>query len=74
MLIIWKRARVETSCSICAHIVTIDETWVHLYDPESKQESIEWRYSGSPFHLQDLRSWLVDWNMVLQDVSIFFTI
>lgn len=29
-------------------LVTGDETWIHHYDPESKQESMEWRHSGSP--------------------------
>lgn len=53
-----KRARVEASRSICARfendvdflnrIVTMDETWVHFYDPETKQQSMEWRHSGSP--------------------------
>jgi len=28
--------------------VTIDETWFCRYDPESKQQSMEWRHSGSP--------------------------
>lgn len=29
-------------------IVTMDETWVHHYDPETKQASMEWRHSNSP--------------------------
>ena len=63
-----KRARVEASRSICARfendvdflnrIVTMDETWVHFYDPETKQQSMEWRHSGSPrpkkFRVQNL--------------------
>jgi [histone H3]-lysine36 N-dimethyltransferase SETMAR len=28
--------------------VTVDETWVHHFDPESKVQSKEWRHSGSP--------------------------
>ena len=53
-----KCARVEASRSICARfendvdflnlIVTMDETWVLFYDPETKQQSMEWRHSGSP--------------------------
>ena len=31
-----------------SRLVTMDETWLHHYDPETKQQSIEWRYSGSP--------------------------
>jgi len=26
----------------------MDETWLYYYDPETKQLSMEWRYSGSP--------------------------
>ena len=26
----------------------MDETWLYHYDPETKQQSIEWRHSGSP--------------------------
>jgi len=26
----------------------MDETWLHHYDPETKQQSMEWRHSGSP--------------------------
>jgi [histone H3]-lysine36 N-dimethyltransferase SETMAR len=53
-----KLERVETSkaflelCgsepdSIISRIVTGDETWVHHYDPESKQESMQWHKVGS---------------------------
>jgi len=28
--------------------MTIDETWLYRYDPETKQQSMEWRHSGSP--------------------------
>lgn len=35
---------------IISRLVTGDETWVHMYDPESKMESMEWRTSdeGAP--------------------------
>jgi len=26
----------------------MDETWLYHYDPETKQESMEWRHSGLP--------------------------
>lgn len=29
-------------------LVTCDETWLYHYDPESKQESMEWKHMGSP--------------------------
>jgi len=29
-------------------LVTIDETWLYHYDPETKQQTMEWRDSGSP--------------------------
>ena len=28
--------------------MTVDETWLYHYDPETKQQSMEWRHSGSP--------------------------
>ena len=31
-----------------ARLVTMDETWLYHYDPEAKQQSMEWRHSGSP--------------------------
>lgn len=32
--------------NLLTRIVTGDETWVHHYDPESKQESMQWRRKG----------------------------
>ena len=29
-------------------MVTMDETWLIHYDPETKQQSMEWRHSSSP--------------------------
>ena len=34
--------------NIIRKIVTADETWLHHYDPESKQESMEWHHADSP--------------------------
>jgi hypothetical protein len=34
------------SCRV--RLVTMDETWLYHYDPETKQQSMEWRHSGSP--------------------------
>ena len=31
-----------------SRLVTMDETWLYHYDPETKQQSMEWRRSGSP--------------------------
>ena len=31
-----------------ARLVTMDETWLYHYDLETKQQSMEWRHSGSP--------------------------
>jgi len=30
-----------------SRLVTMDETWLCHYDPETKQQSMEWRHSGS---------------------------
>lgn len=34
--------------SFLGRFVTVDETWVHHFDPESKVQSKEWRHRGSP--------------------------
>ncbi|UYV63554.1 hypothetical protein LAZ67_2004645 [Cordylochernes scorpioides] len=31
-----------------SRFVTMDETWAHHFIPESKQQSMQWRHSGSP--------------------------
>ena len=31
-----------------SQLVTMDKTWLYYYDPETKQQSMEWRHSGSP--------------------------
>jgi len=29
-------------------LVTMDETWLYYYDPETKKQSVQWWHSGSP--------------------------
>ena len=53
-----KRARVqccrelrqmcESDQTFFERIVTGDETWIHYYEPETKQQSMEWRHPSSP--------------------------
>jgi len=31
-----------------SRLVSMEETWLYHYDPETKQQSMEWRHSGSP--------------------------
>jgi len=31
-----------------SQLVTMDKTWLFHYDQETKQQSMEWRHSGSP--------------------------
>jgi len=31
-----------------SRLMTVDETWLYHYDPETKQQSMEWQHSGSP--------------------------
>ena len=31
-----------------SRLVTMNETWLYRYHPETKQQSVEWRHSGSP--------------------------
>lgn len=37
----------ENADGVMDRIVTGDETWVHHYDPESKQESMQWHKKGT---------------------------
>src|SRR5215469_12487230 len=30
-------------------MVTVDKTWLHYYDPETKNQSKEWHQKGSPW-------------------------
>jgi len=34
--------------SCWARLVTMDETWLYHYDPETKQQSMDWRHRSSP--------------------------
>jgi len=36
-----------TAAGFLAQLVTMYETWIHLYDPETKEQSKKWRHSGS---------------------------
>lgn len=38
----------EESTPVLERIVTGDETWVHHFEPESKQESMQWHKKGTP--------------------------
>jgi len=31
-----------------SRLVTMEKTWLYNYDPETKQQSMEWRHSGLP--------------------------
>lgn len=39
--------------SVLEQIVTGDETWVHHFEPESKQESTQWHKNGTS-HLKEV--------------------
>jgi len=53
-----EKERVEASKAVLVHfeaaqdflarLVTEDKTWLHIYDPETKEQSKEWSHSGSP--------------------------
>jgi hypothetical protein len=42
----------------------MDETWIHMYDPETKEQSKGWRHNGSPcpkkFKTQKLSSKILE--------------
>lgn len=54
-----KRERVQSSQALlhrynqdpenfCSRYVTMDETWAHHFDPETKQQSMQWKHPNSP--------------------------
>jgi len=63
-----------------AWFVTMDETWLYYYDPETKQQSLEWWHSGSPrpkkFRVQKsagkvLASWFFEIKTASSPLIIF---
>ena len=38
----------ERQDDILCRVVTGDETWVYQYDPETKQQSAQWKTANSP--------------------------
>ena len=45
---IWNFFGAIQMISYRAQLVTMDETWLYHYDPETKQQSMEWRHNSSP--------------------------
>jgi len=43
----WNFFRLDPN-DFLSRLVTMDETWLYHFDPETKQQSLEWRHSGSP--------------------------
>ena len=41
-----KRQRCQSSVQLSSR--NLDETWLYHYDPDTKQQSVEWRHSDSP--------------------------
>ena len=33
---------------LLSHIITVDETWIKVYEPETKKQSTMWKTPGSP--------------------------
>ena len=52
-------------------LVTMDKTWLYHYDPETKQQSVEWWYNGSPhpnkFQVQKSTGKVLAWIFWDQD-------
>jgi len=45
---IWNFFGAIQMISCRARLVTMDETWLYQYDPETKKQPMEWRHSDSP--------------------------
>jgi len=37
-----------TTDNVLSRIITDDETWIHHWDPETKQETMQWKHVNSP--------------------------
>ena len=53
-------------------IVTQDETWVHHFEPESKQQSKAWKHLGSPARLWPQYSGIRKVYSMIADVSTLY--
>lgn len=42
------RRQLEEDAGLLSKVITGDETWCYSYDPETKQQSSQWKHSGSP--------------------------
>jgi len=40
--------RIENEPDLLNLIITYDETWIFTYDPETKQQSMQWKPTSSP--------------------------
>ena len=40
--------RIENEPDLLTSIITCDETWIFTYDPETKQQSLQWKSTSSP--------------------------
>jgi hypothetical protein len=43
-------------------MVTMNEIWLYHYNPEKKQQSMEWRHSGLPHPAQKFPSAKIGWK------------
>ena len=59
-----KRTQIDISWYLLSHyeedyrrFYRVSWTWVHHFDPESKMQSEQWKYPGSP-HLRNLKGFI----------------
>jgi hypothetical protein len=55
MLIVSAPFRLAQSKSfpVLSRLVTVEETWLYHYGPETKQQTMEWRHSSSPHPIKN---------------------
>ena len=39
---------INSNLTVLDALVTCDESWIYCYDPETKRQSSQWKYAGSP--------------------------
>ena len=44
----WKSQLESAGPAFLDRIVTMDEVWVHLYEPETMRQSSQWKHADSP--------------------------
>ena len=62
------KEHLEIDPDLFSKVITDDESWFYAYDPETKQQSSEWKSSNSPL---PKKAWRVKSNVKMMLISFF---